>query len=230
MPLFGSREEPDALATVEDQFRAMLANDAASLALARAALFESGDVEALRARLRETDHQVNLGEQEVRRLLLVHIAVAGPADAPVVLAYMSVVKDVERIGDLAKDLMHLAWMGVDFSTASDHDALLADFDAAVGVLPEAADAFSARDGDRARALVTRCEGLFTRCNEAVAAQVTSDRPGHHAVPRALTYRHLKRVVAHTTNLLSAIVMPLDQLDHFDEEDRGPGDDTADGPG
>jgi phosphate transport system protein len=230
MHLFGSRGRPDALASVEDQLQSMLANDAASLALARAALFEGGDVDEARALLRTTDHQVNLGEQEVRRQLLVHLAVAGPTDAPAVLACMSVVKDVERIGDYAKSLMRLASMGVDFSSAPDREVLVADFDAAVGILPEAAEAFAARDGDRARALVARCEDLFTTCNEAVEAQVASDRPGHHAVPRALTYRHLKRIVAHTTNLLSAVVMPLDQLDHFDEEDRGTADDPHDQPG
>jgi hypothetical protein len=46
-----------------------------------------------------------------------------------------------------------------------------------------------------------------------------DRP--HAVARALARRYLKRIVAHLTNVLSAVVMPIDRLDYFDEdpEDR-----------
>jgi hypothetical protein len=44
-----------------------------------------------------------------------------------------------------------------------------------------------------------------------------------AVPRALAHRYLKRVVAHLMNLLTAVIMPLDRLDYFDEdpEDRRP---------
>jgi hypothetical protein len=41
------------------------------------------------------------------------------------------------------------------------------------------------------------------------------------VARALALRYLKRIVAHLTNVLSSIVMPLDRIDYFDEdpEDR-----------
>jgi hypothetical protein len=41
------------------------------------------------------------------------------------------------------------------------------------------------------------------------------------VVRALFHRNVKRVVAHLMNVLSAVVMPVDRLDYFDEdpEDR-----------
>lgn len=219
MPLFGSRSETDALDAVEEHLATMLADDATSLSLARAALFEGASVKDERALLRETDRRVNLGEQEVRRLLVIHIAVVGAADSPAMLTYMSIVKDVERIGDYAKNLMDLAWMGVDFSASGDHEQLQADYDAAVGVLPRATVAFSTRDADAARAVLADCEELLGMCNRAVKAGVASDQPGHVAVPRALLYRYLKRVVAHTTNLLSAVLMPVDRLDYFDETDR-----------
>jgi len=42
-----------------------------------------------------------------------------------------------------------------------------------------------------------------------------------AVAVALAHRYLKRIVAHGMNVLSAVVMPVDRLDYFDEdpEDR-----------
>jgi hypothetical protein len=51
--------------------------------------------------------------------------------------------------------------------------------------------------------------------------VRRDEPGTQAVARALTHRYLKRVIAHLMNVLSAVIMPLDKLDYFDEdpEDR-----------
>ncbi len=53
-------------------------------------------------------------------------------------------------------------------------------------------------------------------DELVNALVVSDRVARDAVPRALFYRHLKRIVAHLMNLLSAVVMPVDRLDYLDE--------------
>jgi hypothetical protein len=51
--------------------------------------------------------------------------------------------------------------------------------------------------------------------------VREEPEGEQAVAQALTYRYLKRIVAHLLNVLSAVVMPVDRLDYFDEdpEDR-----------
>ena len=47
----------------------------------------------------------------------------------------------------------------------------------------------------------------------------STEPAVVAVPRALLYRFLKRVTAHSLNVVSAVVMPVDRLDYFDEDDE-----------
>ena len=39
--------------------------------------------------------------------------------------------------------------------------------------------------------------------------------------RWIPYRYFKRIVAHLMNLLSAVTMPLDELDYFDEQRRRP---------
>lgn len=221
MALFGSRPSTDGFEAVEDQLAAMLADNLTSLELVRAALFEHAPVKEARHELRESDRRVNRGEREIRRLLVIHIAVVGMADSPALLTYMSIVKDVERIGDYAKNLMDLARMGVDFADVDDAAALRDVFEAVVAIVPEATEAFLSRDEAGARSLLARCEELLATCNDGVAAGVASQRPGHESVPRALLHRYLKRVVAHTTNLLSAVVMPVDRLDYFDEapEDR-----------
>jgi phosphate uptake regulator len=67
--------------------------------------------------LRATDQKVNRLEREIRRELVVHASVFGAIDTPAVLVYMSIVKDVERVGDYAKNLVDLALDGANFSTA-----------------------------------------------------------------------------------------------------------------
>jgi hypothetical protein len=56
---------------------------------------------------------------------------------------------------------------------------------------------------------------------SVSDLVTGADQSNRAVALALTYRYLKRIVAHLMNVLSAVVMPVDRLDYFDEdpEDR-----------
>jgi hypothetical protein len=34
---------------------------------------------------------------------------------------------------------------------------------------------------------------------------------------ALAYRYLKRISAHSMNIITSVVMPLDHLDYFDED-------------
>ena len=56
--------------------------------------------------------------------------------------------------------------------------------------------------------------MLERFDLRVSALVKGEDAGGQAVARALSYRYLKRVVAHLMNLLSAVVMPLDQLDYY----------------
>jgi len=221
MPGFFRRGDGHPLDAIEQNLGAMFTHVTSSLHLAARALFGDQPVDDVAADLRATDRQVNLLEQEVRRALLVHVAVAVAADAPSMLTYMSLVKDIERIGDYAKNLLDLAELGVDLSRGDDAGELRRDFAVVVELVPRAATAFAERDEAVAQELLADVESLLERCNAKVDAAVTSDEPGRHAAPRALYHRYLKRVVAHTGNVLSGVVMPLDLLDFFDEdvEDR-----------
>lgn len=88
-------------------------------------------------------------------------------------------------------------------------------------IAEAGEVFAARDAERARPLLARGDALLDAFDERVSALVRGDGPALGAVAQALLYRYLKRIVAHLMNVLSAVVMPVDQLDYFDEdpEDR-----------
>jgi Na+/phosphate symporter len=208
-------------ASIEAKVQTMIKHDRHEFELAMAALM--GDVVAseVNAELRATDQQVNRLEREIRREILIHASVFGGIETPAVLVYMSVVKDIERVGDYAKNLLDLARDGANFSEVEDADdwrQLAADLS---GFITEAGDAFHAGDAKASRGLHVRGNALLNRFDHAVSAMVRGDDQAAQPVARALAYRYLKRVVAHLMNLLSAVTMPLDQLDYFDEdpEDR-----------
>jgi phosphate uptake regulator len=164
---------------------------------------------------------VNELEREIRRELLVHSSVFGGIDTPAILVYMSIVKDIERVGDYAKNLLDLALDGADLSTVPDAAEWQRLRGEVAQYIADAGDAFRSRDAQKSRRLMTRGDRLLDGFDEGVSSLVRQDEPGTQAVARALTHRYLKRVIAHLMNVLSAVVMPLDKLDYFDEdpEDR-----------
>jgi Na+/phosphate symporter len=56
----------------------------------------------------EKDKAVDVYEQDVRKKVLTHCAVRGAADIPEGMALVTVVIDIERIGDYIKNIVHLA--------------------------------------------------------------------------------------------------------------------------
>ncbi len=68
---------------------------------------------------------MNKTERAVRREMLVHGTVRGAeVDHGLMLTYMAVAKDIERIGDYCKNIWNLAQMGVNLSNGADRDEIL----------------------------------------------------------------------------------------------------------
>jgi phosphate uptake regulator len=215
------KEGSDRLESVEAKVQLMIGHSRHEFDLAMAALM--GDVKAAEVNddLRTTDQKVNRLEREVRRELLVHASVWGGIDTPAVLVSMSIVKDIERIGDYAKNLLDLALDGADFSSVEDSAEWRRLASQISLFIAEAGDAFQARAVSRCHRIRSRGDEMLDHFDERVSQLVRGDDSGSQAVSRALAFRYLKRVVAHVMNLLSGVVMPLDQIDYFaeDPEDR-----------
>ena len=206
---------------IEAKVQTMLILDRYEFDLAMSALLGNVEASQVNDELRATDKKVNGLEREIRRELIVHASVFGGIDSPAVLVYMSVVKDVERVGDYAKNLLDLALEGADFSKAPNFDSWRRLAAQISQFISDAGAAFHARDAARSRALRQQGDELLGYFDQRVSTLIRQDPPEPQAVPRALAHRFLKRIVAHLMNLLSAVIMPMDQLDYFevDPEDR-----------
>jgi phosphate transport system protein len=214
---FFRRGSDDGLDEAEAKLVHMLADDRHSFDVATSALLDGADPASIGPDLRETDARVNQAERELRQALVVHASVHGTQRVAPILIYMSVVKDVERIGDYAKNIFDVAAQGVDLSNAPDRE-LLADYrDRISAMISEASAIFAEDDRAGAQRFIREADILLDEFDEQVSELILTDRPGAEAVPRALLYRYYKRVVAHLMNLLSAVIMPIDRLDYFDEE-------------
>lgn len=213
---FFRSHEPASLEQVQSQFLQMLADDRDAFDAATATLLSGGDPASVGPTLRTTDAQVNELEREIRRELVVHASVHGARDIAAVLVYMSIVKDAERIGDYAKNIFDLAAGGVSFQEAPDRPTMMTHRDRVSDMITEAGAIFAADDQEAANLLLAEADRMRDVYDELVDALVVSDGVARDAVPRALFYRHLKRITAHLANLLTAVVVPVDKLDYIDE--------------
>ncbi len=205
---------------IETKLKEMLERDRHEIDLAMSVLL--GDLAPADANdeVRSSDQKVNEAEREIRRKLAVHASVFGSIEIPCVLLYMSIVKDIERVGDYAKNIIDLALDGANLQQApdfSDWRARATEVSAFVG---ESTEAFHERDVDRAHTLIRQGNRLLTVFDDSVSALVKGADQDPSPVARALALRYLKRVVAHLVNVLTAVVMPLDRIDYFDEPRKG----------
>lgn len=180
------------------------------------ALFGGGKSKETKREIKSTDRGINTAQRDVRRELMIRASVGDTVDLPLVLAYMSTVKDVERIGDYSKNFYDLVKYGADFETAADRDELADYRDRVSTLLGDAAATFEAGDVDRARNLISKADVFLDEYDAHVkAAYLSTGTPGD-AVSRALYYRFLKRITAHVMNFLTSMVLPVDRLDYYDE--------------
>lgn len=212
------RSDEGGISQIESQVQRMIADARHTFDLAMNAV-TGGAVETVADEVRRTDRQINLTEIEIRRELLVHISVHGTTDAGEMLVFMNMIKDLERIGDYNKNIFDLALEGVSFSGAEDLEQILGFRDELSSRIALMGEILDTRDEDRARAYIERGDQLRREFDGLVNELVHATAPALIAVPRALLYRFLKRVAAHCANVVTAVVMPVDRLDYFDEDDH-----------
>ncbi|MEN8235358.1 MAG: PhoU domain-containing protein [Actinomycetota bacterium] len=180
------------------------------------ALFGGGKSKETKREIKSTDKGINVAQRDVRRELMIHASLHDKIDLPLVLAYMSTVKDVERIGDYSKNFYDLVKYGADFENAPDHEELAGYRNRVSALLDEAATTFEQRDTDRARELIAKADGFLDEHDAHVKAAYRSTGSPGDAVSRALYFRFLKRITAHVMNFLTSLVLPVDRLDYYDE--------------
>ncbi len=170
------------------------------------------------------DKEVNRAERDVRKKVMMHLTVSGPADLASGLVLVSVVIDIERIGDYAKNIYDLARWHPRRLEAGSLEAQVADIERRVGRLfGEMVVAFKASDVEMARAIMLEYkEHLSTDCErvvmQIVAGEVTDLSPGD-AATLVLYVRYLKRVSAHARNLVSGIVNPFHRIGYKEKKPK-----------
>lgn len=201
-----------------DEFDAMLNQSENLFRLVTDALFLGGAVTGLKEQVLGDDKAINAVEQGIRRKVVTYLSTGHDTSAALssCLILMSVVKDVERIGDYAKNIFEVFDQTKRLVPGEQHDALLAIRNAIMGHFSEVGAAFRESDEQKSRKLLGKIRDQKDACDTIVDALLNAE-PAQYAVAHALLSRFFKRTLAHLGNIATSVFMPLDKLDYFDEE-------------
>ena len=172
------------------------------------------------------DVQVNKMERAIRKKVIAHLSLSGnTASLPYCLLLMSLVKDVERIGDYAKNLAEVLEYHPGPLPDDDIIAELREIRSGVETaFSLTSDVFTRSDRERAVELIGRARDLTHRCDVLVERIARSGYDAGDATAAVLGARYYKRIGAHALNVLSSVVMPLHKLDYYDEDELPADDD------
>ncbi|MBK35714.1 MAG: hypothetical protein CME26_09330 [Gemmatimonadetes bacterium] len=201
-----------------DQKKSHLVNQAfeeMSEMLAQDVVLVSGAVECLTgggdppSDIATIEERINSSERLIRRLILEHLTLNPEQDLSSSLGLLSVVHDVERIGDYAKSIVELAGLAPSLSLESDAGREIQQLAVEVPeILRATAEAFGQSDEEAASQVMSRHRGIKERTDALLEKVVGEDSSGYGAV-LAVASRYLRRISAHASNVASLVVNPLD---------------------
>jgi phosphate transport system protein len=163
------------------------------------------------------DKAVNRYESEVRRKVFTHLSVMGTENIYPALVLVSIIIDVERVGDYAKNIVDLARMHAPkLEAAQFEDELKRIEDSIIDqLLPQGRNSFENNDEELAGKLLHELNWINPACDRIAAILVseseTVDLSASDQVSLALYVRYLKRINSHWQNILTGLVNPFDRI-------------------
>jgi phosphate transport system protein len=168
------------------------------------------------------DQAINRYERQVRRKVLKHLAIVGGVNMIPGLILTSIVIDIERIGDYAKNIKELAVSHPDRLQCGRYDEDIKRIEDGVSeIYQEVIPALKASDADRARKVLTDHWWIITTCDEIVESLITAPDPDlspTDAIITALYTRYLKRISAHLSNIATSVFNPFERIGFREEID------------
>ncbi|UCF63015.1 MAG: PhoU domain-containing protein [bacterium] len=161
------------------------------------------------------DIEVNKYEREVRRNVLNHLILSGKENLPQGLVLVSIIIDIERIGDYTKNIVELALNHPDKLEIEEFETDLLKIEKAVNELFEQTQkCFMNSDTVLGLKLIKKYKWINRLCDESILKLVKMKGDKiivGDAVTLALYFRWLKRINSHLRNIVTSVVNPFDRI-------------------
>ncbi len=209
----------DPLRAIADNFSRMLELGRDNLLAAGNIFFDNKLPAASRSLVVKQDVQINKMQRIIRRQVASHLSATTSArDVPYCLAMMSLVKDAERLGDYAKDIVALLDLHPDPLPQDELMEELREIRAEVeDTLRNAHQVLTNGDREMALERIRSGKDLAHRCDALMARLARSHYSVGAAAVMVLATRYYNRIGGHLINLLSSVITPLQTVDYCGED-------------
>jgi len=168
------------------------------------------------------DIAVNKFEREVRRKVLSHLAVSGTTDLYSGLVLVSIIIDVERIGDYTKNIIEIAQNHPPRLHGGLYEEDLLKVENAVeDVFIRVREIFEKAEAKKASQLLEEYQWINKLCDQH-AIDYLNERDktisSGDAVALSLYFRFLKRINSHLRNIATSVVNPFDKIGFYRRKD------------
>ncbi len=165
--------------------------------------------------VRDKDLEINKYEREVRRNVFNHLVVGGKADLPSALILVSIIIDIERIGDYTKNIVGLALDHPGKLKGGKYEKDLQRVEAAVeDNLIKTRACFETGDKESALKLLEEYKWVNDVCDESLVGLIKEEdktiRSGD-SVALGIYFRWLKRINSHLRNITTSVINPIDRI-------------------
>jgi len=165
--------------------------------------------------IRDMDLEVNSYEREVRRNVFNHLVVSGPEMLPSGMALVSIIIDIERIGDLTKNMIELAISHPKRLNGGRFENELKRIEDSVeDSFIRTRQCFENATEGCGKTLLNEYKWVNGACDKLVYSLVQEKDPdikSGDAVSLALYTRWLKRINSHLRNVVTGVVNPFDRI-------------------
>lgn len=168
----------------------------------------------------KTDVKINKFERSVRRKVMTHLAVSGNEDLGSGLILTSVVIDIERIGDYTKNIYDLSKFYSKRLNGAELEKDLKEVeDNVTDLFQSSIKAFKDQDINLARQLMKDYKENISKQSDKITNDIISGKiniEADTATAIAMYSRYLKRIAAHSRNLISSIVNPFERIGYKEQ--------------
>ena len=168
----------------------------------------------------KTDVKINKFERSVRRKVMTHLAVSGNEDLGSGLILTSVVIDIERIGDYTKNIYDLSKFYSKRLNGAELEKDLKEVeDNVIDLFQNSIKAFKDQDISLARQLMKDYKENISKQSDKITNDIISGKmniEADTATAIAMYSRYLKRIAAHSRNLISSIVNPFERIGYKEQ--------------
>ena len=177
------------------------------------------------------DKEINKAERDVRKKVMKHLMLSGDAQLTSGLTLVSVVIDIERIGDYTKNIFDLARRHPKRLNAGSLEAQLKALEEHTSeVFHNTIEAFRNGDEDLARRVMDDYKEEISADSEKMTDDIiggaVSDLKSPEAAAVVLYARFLKRIGSHSRNIATSIVNPFHRIGYNERTEKNPGTDIV----